>query len=134
AMDGHEVESVGSAAEALEIARIRPIHLMITDLYMPGTGGMDLLSRVRAERMPFGVIVVTGHGDPQVALAAMKAGADDFVTKPFDLERLRLLVRRTLERRRLKDELEHLRQQMREDYSFHSMVSKSDRMRQVFDL
>ncbi|MEW4567670.1 sigma-54 dependent transcriptional regulator [Tautonia sp. JC769] len=133
-MDGHEVEAVPGAAEALEIARSRPIHLLITDLYMPETGGMDLLSRVRSEHLPFGVIVVTAYGDPQIALAAMKAGADDFVTKPFEPDRLRLLVNRTLERRQLCDELEHLRQQMREDYSFLNMVSKNDRMRQVFDL
>ena len=134
AREEYEVEAVGTATEALEIARSRPIHLMITDLYMPGTGGMDLLSHVRAERLPFGVIVVTGYGDPQVALAAMKAGADDFVSKPFEPDRLLLLVERTLKRRRLKDELEHLRRQMREDYSFHNMVSKNGRMRQVFDL
>jgi DNA-binding NtrC family response regulator len=132
--DDYEVEAVSSAAAALEIARSRPIHLMITDLYMPGTGGMDLLALVRSERLPFGVIVVTGYGDPQVALAAMKAGADDFVSKPFEPDRLLLLVERTLKRRRLKDELEHLRRQMREDYSFHNMVSKNGRMRQVFDL
>lgn len=133
-MDGHEVEAVPGAAEALEIARTRPIQLLLTDLLMPETGGLDLLSRVRSERLPFGVIIVTAHGDPHVALTAMKAGADDFVTKPFEPDRLRLLVNRTLERRQLRDELEHLRQQISEDYSFLNIVSKNDRMRQIFDL
>ena len=133
-LEGHEVETAASGAEALELVRHRPFHLLITDLYMPGTGGMDLLQRVRGERLPLGVIVLTGYGDTRIALDAMKAGADDFITKPFEPERLRVLVDRTLERRRLKDELEQLRQQMREHYSFHNMVSKSPRMRQVFDL
>ena len=59
------------------------------------------------------MIVLTGHGDTQVALDAMKAGADDFVTKPYDPDHLRFIVQRILERRRLIDELEQLRKQMR---------------------
>ncbi|CAN5853732.1 sigma-54 dependent transcriptional regulator [soil metagenome] len=132
--DGFEVETAPNAASALEIARSRPFHLLITDLRMPDVGGLELLTTVRAEQLPFGVIVLTGFGDTDVALEAMKAGADDFVTKPFEPDRLRMMVARTLERRRLIDELEHLRQQMREDYSFHNLVSKNPRMRRVFDL
>jgi two-component system NtrC family response regulator len=101
---------------------------------MPDMDGFELLTTVRAEKLPFGVIVLTGHGDTYVALEAMKAGADDFVTKPCEPDRLRLLVARILERRRLIDELEHLRLQMREHYSFHNMLSKNPRMRKVFDL
>ena len=91
--------------------------------------GIELLSRVRAEKIPCGVIVLTGHGDPQLALECMKAGADDFVAKPCDPARLILLVQRTLEQRRLIDELEQLRNQLREDYWFHNIVSKSPKMR-----
>jgi DNA-binding NtrC family response regulator len=132
--DGYEVEAVGDGPSALESLRARPFHLLITDLRMPDMDGLALLGTVRAERRPFGVIVLTAYGDTQVALEAMKAGADDFVTKPFEPDRLRILVGRTLERRRLIDELEQLRQQMHEDYSFHNMVSKSPKMRRVFDL
>ncbi len=78
--------------------------------------------------------MLTGHGDTQIALSAMKAGADDFVTKPYDPVHLCHVVERILERRRLIDELEQLRQRMRQDYSFHNMVSKSPKMRRVFDL
>ncbi len=132
--DGHEVETAVDAESALEIVRSRPFQLLITDLRMPDIGGLELLSAVRAEQLPFGVIVLTGYGDTDVALEAMKAGADDFVTKPFEPDRLKMMVNRTLERRRLIDELEQLRQQMREDYSFHNLVSKNPQMKRVFDL
>jgi DNA-binding NtrC family response regulator len=132
--DGYEVETVADGPAALDCLRARPFHLLITDLRMPDMDGLELLGKVRAERLPFGVIVLTAFGDTQVALGAMKAGADDFLTKPFEPDRLRILVARTLERRRLIDELAQLRQQMREDYSFHNMMSKSPKMRRVFDL
>ena len=81
-----------------------------------------------------GVILLTGHGDTQVALEAMKAGADDFVTKPYEPDHLRFVVQRIIERRRLIDELDQLRKQMQRTYSFHNIVSKSPRMRKIFDL
>jgi DNA-binding NtrC family response regulator len=133
-LDGFEVEAVGDASAALEAVRDRPFHLMITDLRMPDMSGLELLAAVRAERMPFGVILLTGFGDTEVALEAMRAGADDFVTKPYEPERLRFLVRRVLERRRLIDELEGLRHHMKREYSFHDIVSKSPKMRRIFDL
>jgi DNA-binding NtrC family response regulator len=133
-MDGFEVETAADGRSALDAVRARLFHLVITDLRMPDLNGIELLTAVRAERLPFGVIVLTGHGDTQVALEAMKAGADDFVTKPYEPDHLRFLVQRILERRRLIDELEQLRKQMRESYSFHNMVSKSPKMRKVFDL
>jgi DNA-binding NtrC family response regulator len=132
--EGFEVETVGDGRTALDTLRARPFQLLITDLRMPDLDGVGLLTLVRKEKLPCGVMVLTGHGDTQVALEAMKAGADDFVTKPFEPERLRLLVARIIERRRLFDELEQLRHQMREHYSFHNMVSKNAKMRKVFDL
>jgi DNA-binding NtrC family response regulator len=132
--DGLEVETADNGRSALELIRAQPFHLVIADWQMPDLNGMDLLAIVRAERRPFGVILLTGFGDTQVALDAMKAGADDFVTKPYEPDHLRFLVQRVLERRRLIDELEELRLQMREHYSFATMVSKNPRMRRVFDL
>jgi len=130
----YDVTAVPDADTALEIARSKSVHLLITDLCMPGTGGLELLTKVREAGLPFGVVVLTAYGLTQTAVDAIKAGADDFVTKPFDADRFRVLVARTLERRRLRDELDQLRLQMKEDYSFHNMVSKNPAMRQVFDL
>src|SRR5262245_58926761 len=133
-VDGHEVETACDGISALERLRSRPFHLVITDLRMPDMSGFELLSHLRAERIPVGVIVLTAYGDTTDALRTMKAGADDFVTKPYDPDHLRFLVKKTLERRRLIDELEELRTQLRADYSSHTMVSKSPKMRRIFDL
>src|SRR6516225_11655124 len=123
-IDGFEVETVADGRSAWEELRAHKYHLVITDLRMPDLSGLDLLARVRRERLPVGVIVLTAYGDPSEALRAMKAGADDFVTKPYDPERLRFLVKRILERRELIDELEQLRKQSGDGYGSHGMVSK----------
>ena len=133
-MDGYEVETAEDGRSALDALRDRLFHLTITDLRMPDMNGIELLTAIRFEKHPLGVIVLTGHGDTRVALDAMKAGADDFVTKPYEAEHLRHVVQRILQRRRLIDELEQLRKQMRQEYSFHNMVSKSPKMRKIFDL
>src|SRR5208282_1160055 len=118
-VDGYEVETAADGHSALERLRGKTFHLVITDLRMPDLSGLDILSSLRAERIPVGVIVLTAYGDTADALRTMKAGADDFLTKPYDPDHLRVLVKRT---------------QLREDYSFHTMVSKSAKMRRIFDL
>src|SRR6516165_8507757 len=132
--DGYDVDMASGARPAGDLLHRQKYHLVITDLRMPDMSGIELLRTVRAERLPVGVIVVTAFGDASDALVAMKAGADDFVTKPFEPDHLRLLVKRILERRELIDELEHLREQMRGAYHFHNLVSKSPKMRRIFDL
>ena len=107
--DGFAVETVADGQSAWDELRANKYHLVITDLRMPELSGLDLLGRVRAERLPVGMIVLTAFGDPTDALRAMKAGADDFITKPYDPEQLRFLVKRILDRRELIDELELLR-------------------------
>jgi DNA-binding NtrC family response regulator len=133
-LDGYEVEAVGDGKSALQALRSAPPRLLITDMRLPDIDGLELLTLARAERLPFGVIVLTAFGDHEVALEAMKTGADDFLTKPGDPERIRLSIQRTLDRRRLADELVELRSKMREDHRIHNMLSKSAKMRLVFDL
>jgi DNA-binding NtrC family response regulator len=132
--DEFQVDTVADGRTAWEQLRAHKYQLVITDLRMPELNGLQLLAKVRDEKMPLGVIVLTAFGDPDEALDAMKAGADDFITKPYEPDRLRLLVKRILDRRELFDELEHLRNQMRDEYHFHNMVSKSSKLRKIFDL
>lgn len=133
-LDGHETEMASGGQEALARVRDEDFHLIITDWRMPDLDGIELLHAIRSERLPMGVIVVTGYGDTDLALSVMKAGADDFLTKPFDPDRLRFLVHRILERRALIDELSLLRRRIRADFGFQNMVSKSPKMRRIFDV
>ncbi len=132
--EGYEVESAPDGDAALRMLREKTFQLVVTDLRMPDMSGLELLSTLRAERIPVGVIVLTAYGDASEALRTMKAGADDFLTKPCEPSHLCLVVKRTIERRRLFDELSQLRDQLRGSYSFHTIVSQSAKMRKVFDL
>ncbi|HEV3121545.1 MAG TPA: response regulator, partial [Isosphaeraceae bacterium] len=85
-LEGYEVETAPSGRIALEMLHAQTFDLLITDLRMDDMGGFELLRAVRTERLPFGVVLLTGHGDTQIALDAMKAGADDFITKPCEPE------------------------------------------------
>ncbi|MET0445888.1 MAG: response regulator FixJ [Pseudorhodoplanes sp.] len=94
-----EVETYESAAAFLEAVAKGVSGCVITDVRMPGMSGIDLLRQLREQNLPLPVIVVTGHGDVQLAVEAMKAGAIDFLEKPFDDERVLLAVRTALDSR-----------------------------------
>ena len=80
------------------------------------------------------MIVTTGYGSIDEAVQAMRLGAYDFLTKPIDVEHLRLVVERALRERALQDEVARLRQQLETTYSFHNILSKNPRMHAVFEL
>jgi DNA-binding NtrC family response regulator len=132
--DGFVVDTVHLGRDAREALERDEYHLLIADWKLPDDDGQALIRHVRGQGYPMGVIVLTAHGDPEIALIAMKEGADDFVAKPFDPERFGMMVRRTLDRRALMDELEQLQYRLRTDFGFRGMVSRSPRMRRVFDL
>jgi DNA-binding NtrC family response regulator len=132
-MDGYQVETAADGDAAFKRFQKGDIDMLITDLRMPGLSGEELLKRVDSETPGIPVIVLTGHGTVENAVAAMRNGAYDFLTKPVDLGHLSLLVKRALQsrelllrHRRLEEELEHQKQ-------FRTMVGTSAPMRQVFD-
>jgi two-component system response regulator FixJ len=93
-----EVETYESAAVFLDAVAKGVSGCVITDVRMPGMSGIDLLRQLQKQNVPLPVIVVTGHGDVQLAVEAMKAGAVDFLEKPFDDERVLQAVRTALDR------------------------------------
>jgi DNA-binding NtrC family response regulator len=128
------VETAANGSEALQALTERPFSVVITDLKMPQLGGMQLLEEVQKRRLPVALIVTTGYGSINDAVQAMRLGATDFLTKPVDIEHLRLVVGRAIRERAMLDELAALREQLHRQFSFHHILSKSPRMHAVFEL
>jgi diguanylate cyclase (GGDEF)-like protein len=104
-----EIDTAGSAEAALERLREREVDLLLSDLHLPGLSGIDLLARVRAEHPDTDVILITAHASVDSAVQALRMGAADYLNKPVRPDELALVVRRTLDRRRLQAENLHLR-------------------------
>jgi two-component system response regulator HydG len=111
---GYAVDTASDGARALAIANARTPDVVVTDLKMPGMDGMELLAELRARHRNVPVIVVTAFGDIASAVAAMRAGAADFLTKPIDFPMLTVTMQRALELRALRNESENLRRQLEE--------------------
>jgi len=107
--EGYEVAGVGNGLDALRRIEQGPVDLLIADIKMPGMDGLALLAEVRAKHPGTAVIIVTGFGSVESAVDAMKRGALDYVTKPYNLDELLLKVRRVAEKKRLEHDNEALR-------------------------
>ncbi len=125
--------AVASAEDAQALLARRTVALVISDLRLPGADGRTLLEWTRTLTPVPGFIMLTGFGTIDEAVAALKAGADDFLTKPVDLEHLRLAVSRVLESRRLRVEVARYRA-LQTRSGFHGMSGTSPAMLKLFDL
>src|SRR3954452_22282480 len=131
---GYQVEQVGTGAAALAKLADFAFDVIITDLRLPGVDGAAVVDAA-VERYPDIVaIVVTGFGTVKDAVEAIKRGAWDFVSKPFQIDQLLHVLESALEQRRLKMENAYLRAQLEERYSFASIVVKSRAMKQLYQL
>jgi DNA-binding NtrC family response regulator len=132
---GHEARAAGGVAEALTVLDGWRPDAVVCDLLMPpGPGGLELLREVR-ERDPWiGFIMLTGHGSIEDAVRATRDGAFDFLTKPVDLERLRLLLERLTERNEMRSEVARLRQKLATLGEAGALVSRSLAMRKLADV
>ncbi len=128
------VDTVSNGQEALSALSIKDYSVLITDLRMPGMGGMDLIREIANRRLLVTPIVTTAFGSIDRVVEAMRLGAYDFLTKPIDPTNLQIVIDRALKKRELQDEVIQLRQQLKENYSFHSILSKNPRMHSIFEL
>jgi two-component system response regulator AtoC len=131
---GISVDTACNGSEALKALDERPYSVVVTDLKMPRVDGLELLAEVQKRRLPADVIITTGFGTVDHAVQAMRLGAADFLTKPINLEHLKLVVQRALRERALADEVLTLREKLHQQFAFHSILSKSPRMHDVFEL
>jgi DNA-binding NtrC family response regulator len=134
APDGHQVRTALSGEEALELLRAGPADLVVADLMMPGMNGFDLLREISDSWPELPVIFLTGHDDVASAVSAIKEGAENYVTKPFDVDRFRLIIARALERKALRDDNARLREMVRNRRgSFGAILGGSAAMQALYD-
>ncbi len=131
---GFTVQSAGSAAVGLEIARSARFDLVVTDLRMPEMDGFDLIRGVTAIPDPPHVVMITAFGSIDTAIRAVKLGAYDYITKPFEIEELLLVADKALGERSLKSRVARLQREVETNYGLGSIIAKSQTMRDVVSL
>ena len=128
-----DIQLVQNGRDALEIIQRQPVDLLLTDIRMPDMDGMELLKRTRAVDPYITVVIMTAYGTIEQAVEAIKGGAYDFITKPFEEQQMLHLLAKGLERNRLIRENQRLQQQMAARPSFQGMIGASPAMTTVFD-
>ncbi|HEX9620230.1 MAG TPA: sigma-54 dependent transcriptional regulator [Polyangiaceae bacterium] len=130
--NGYEVETARSGEEGLALVESFGPDFVLTDVRMPKMGGLDLLSTLKAKGHDATVIVMSAYGNTDLAIEAMKAGAYDYVQKPFKPDEVVLTLRKAEERELLRRENRALRDEIRKEHRFEDLLAKSPSMQEVF--
>lgn len=130
---GYEVNAAATGDEGLGQLTKHPVEILITDLRMPGMSGLDLLQVAKQRSPRTEVIVITAHGSVETAVGAIKMGAYDYITKPFQMDELLLIVDRATKVLALREENLQLREELEGKFSFQGILGKNDRMRAVLE-
>lgn len=129
-----DVRAAASLHEAREMVHESEPDLVLCDLMMPDGSGIDFLREMKSQREAVPVIMITAYTSTQSAVSALKAGAYDYIAKPFDIEELKIIVRKAVERRDLEAENVHLRTALEERFTFANIIGKSSGMQQIFSV
>jgi len=131
---GFHTFSAADAEKGLDLLRREQIDLVITDLKLPGMGGLEFLQAAKRLNGALPVVVMTAYGTVETAVDAMKAGATDYILKPFALAEMRLVVQKELDVRRLREENRTLREALATRYDYPNIVARSSKMQEVLAL
>ena len=128
----YDILEAADAQQGLEAFKRESPSLVLLDVILPGTDGLSVLQTMRAESKSIPVIMLTGTKSVKTAVDAMKLGAADYLSKPFDIEELRIVVDRTLNSQELEREVRQLRAQVVQRYAFHNLIGKSPSMQEIY--
>jgi len=134
AQDGYQVRTASSGEEGFEMFLQDEPDLVLTDVKMPGMSGLDLIRKIRSLDTSVPVIVITAFASAEDALRAVREGAYDYLSKPFQLDDLRIIMRNALEVRRLRRQNAELRRSIEEKYRFGNIIGKSPQLSEIFNL
>ncbi len=128
----YDIFQAADAKEGLDVFRKEGPDIVLLDIILPGTDGLSVLQTLRLESKRTPVIMLTGNKSVKTAVDAMKLGAADYLSKPFDVEELRIVVDRALNSLELEREVKQLRAQVVQRYSFHNLIGKSQGMQEIY--
>jgi DNA-binding NtrC family response regulator len=129
--DGFTTLSAGDAEAGLKLLRENSVDLVVTDLKLPGMNGLEFLHAIKRQNAALPVVVMTAFGTVETAVEAMKAGASDYVLKPFSLTEMRMVIHKELDVRNLREENRSLREALGKKYSHPNIVARSGKMQEV---
>jgi DNA-binding NtrC family response regulator len=129
--DGFTTLSAEDAETGLKLLRDNPVDLVLTDLKLPGMNGLEFLQTIKREDAALPVVVMTAFGSVETAVEAMKAGASDYVLKPFSLTEMRIVIHKELDVRDLREENRSLREALGKRFSHPNVVARSPKMQEV---
>ena len=132
--EGYEVDTAGDGAIGISLVERNSYDLIVTDLKMPGTDGMEVLKYIREHSPDTLCIILTGYGTVKSAVEAIKMGAFDYLTKPVKMDEILVTFQRAFEYRDLKRENLHLRSQLKKKYRFENIIGDSEEMQKVFEV
>jgi len=128
----YNVLSAGNGEEAVQIVQNESPEVILLDVKMPGMNGMETLRKIKESSHPSKVVMITATKTIKNAVEAMKLGAEDYVTKPFDVDEIRLIVKRALENIDLMNEVKTLRSEVERSYNFDNIIGRTDNMKKIF--
>ena len=131
---GHSVDTAASGFEALKKLEAFPIDIMFVDIKMPGMDGIELLEKIKTDYPDVAVIIITAYGSIESAIHAMKAGASDYLLKPFKPRYLSLVMEKIVQQRRLTSEYNYLKGRLEKISRFDNIIGQSAPMMEIFEL
>ena len=132
--EGCAVDLASNGEEALQRAMSTPYDLYVLDMKMPKCDGMEVLRGIRRRYPDALVVMITAFGTQKLAIEALQAGAYDYFTKPFEMDELRIILGRALEKQALLRKVQVLEKKLGVDFDFHGMIGRGEKMHQVYDL
>ncbi len=132
--EGYHVKTAGTGKEAREIFNTFAPKMVLLDIRLPDANGIDLLEEFKERDDDLVVVMITAYADADSAVKALRLGADDYIGKPFNLDTIKHVVEKTLEKKRLRDEVNYLRREFKRKYDFDNLVGNSLAMIQVFKM
>jgi DNA-binding NtrC family response regulator len=131
---GYDAAAADSGESALKRLKTETFHLIISDIKMPGISGIELLKKIKVINPEIPVIMITAFASANDAVEAMKLGAEDYITKPFNLDELKLIIEKSLYKKDIENENIKLKSQLSDKEKFENIVGKSHQMLKIFEL